>query len=197
MKASSSELTVAGSGEVDAGKLASLLKAFTPQDGAFENRVPRGPCAAGVRANYGELVHAVQGPACCIVAQGAKSVTLGAETFDYDAARMLVFSADVPVSGMVTQASPTAPFLRFKMDLDPAKLADLVVKNYPHGLPRTAESRAVYVTPTEPGVAGAIGIKGRRVLTPTRLATIDGKTVEWTQKSAMSNTNSKRTLRFS
>jgi hypothetical protein len=59
--------------------------------------------------NY--LVYGVQQSALCIVAQGAKSVMLGRDVFEYDASRMIAFSVDVPVASQVTRASYAEPFL--------------------------------------------------------------------------------------
>jgi AraC-like DNA-binding protein len=94
-------------------------------------------------------------PALCIVAQGAKSVLLGQEVYEYDASRMLVFSVDLRVAGQVTKASPAEPYLSFKLDLDPHKIAELVVKVYPHGLPRVPENRGVCVSPINLGIVNA------------------------------------------
>jgi AraC-like DNA-binding protein len=90
-------------------------------------------------------MHGVAQPALCIVAQGAKRVMLGEEVYEYDASRMLVYSVDLPVAGRITRASYSEPFLGFKLDLDPHKVAELVLKVYPHGLPRVHESRGLYV----------------------------------------------------
>lgn len=136
--------TVVGSSEPDVVRLASLIRAYAPHDGRFELRLP-GVYAIRVSRVNPDLVHALQRPALCIVAQGAKSVLLGQEVYDYDASRMLVFSVDLPVAAQVTKATPSEPYLCFKLDLDPHKIAELVLKVYPHGLPRVPESRAVYV----------------------------------------------------
>jgi AraC-like DNA-binding protein len=136
--------TVVGSSEPDVVKLASLIRAYTPHDGRFELRIP-GVHAIRVSRTNPDLVHALQQPALCIVAQGAKSVLLGQEVYEYDASRMLVYSVDLPVAAQVTKASPSEPYLSFKLNLDPHKIAELVLKVYPHGLPRVQESRAVYV----------------------------------------------------
>jgi AraC-like DNA-binding protein len=125
-------------------RLASLIRAYAPHDGRFELRIP-GVYAIRVSRVNPDLVHAMQRPALCIVAQGAKSMLLGQEVYDYDASRMLVFSVDLPVAAQVTKATPSEPYLCFKLDLDPHKIAELVLKVYPHGLPRVPESRAVYV----------------------------------------------------
>ncbi len=136
--------TVVGSSEPDVVRLAGLIRAYAPHDGLFELRIP-GAYAIRVSRVNPDLVHALQRPALCIVAQGAKSVLLGQEVYDYDASRMLVYSVDLPVAAQVTRASPSEPYLSFKLDLDPHKIAELVLKVYPHGLPRVPESRAVYV----------------------------------------------------
>jgi AraC-like DNA-binding protein len=87
----------------------------------------------------------MQRPALCIVAQGAKTMLLGQEVYEYDESRMIAFSVDLPVAAQITRASYAEPFLAFRLDLDPHKVAELVLKVYPHGLPRVQESCAVYV----------------------------------------------------
>jgi AraC-like DNA-binding protein len=146
--------TLVGSSEPDVVRLASLIRAYTPHDGRFELRIP-GVHANRVSRTNTELVHAMARPALCIVAQGAKSVLLGQEVYEYDASRMLVFSVDLPVAGQVTKASPAEPYLSFKLDLDPHKIAELVLKVYPHGLPRVPENRGICVSPVNLGIVNA------------------------------------------
>jgi AraC-like DNA-binding protein len=130
--------------EPDVVRLAGLIAAYAPHDGAFELHIPGVHAFRRSRTNT-ELIHAVAQPGLCIVAQGAKTVTLGEKVYEYDASRMLVYSVDLPVAAQVTQASYSEPFLGFKLDLDPHKVAELVLKVYPHGLPRVHESSGVYV----------------------------------------------------
>ena len=92
-----------------------------------------------------EPVHATLGPSLCIVAQGAKVVMLGSEVLEYDPARMLVFAVDLPVSGQLTRASRRDPFLGFKLDLDPARVAELAARVYPRGVPKPSDNRGLYV----------------------------------------------------
>ena len=133
-----------GAGEPDVVRLAGLISAYAPHDGCFELRIPGVYAIRHSRTNA-ELIHAMAQPALCIVAQGAKDVTLGQEVYEYDASRMLVYSVDLPVAAKITQASYSEPFLGFRLDLDPHKIAELVLKVYPHGLPRIHGSRGVYV----------------------------------------------------
>jgi hypothetical protein len=90
-------------------------------------------------------VHLTLSPSLCIVAQGAKVVMLGSEVLEYDPARMLVFAVDLPVTGQVTRASQRDPFLGFKLDLDPARVAELAARVFPNGAPKPPDNRGLYV----------------------------------------------------
>ena len=81
-----------------------------------------------------------------MIAQGAKTTMVGQEVYDYDASRMLVFSVALPVAAQVTQASHSVPYLALRLDLDPHKIAELVLKVYPRGLTPVQERSAVYIT---------------------------------------------------
>ncbi len=102
-----------------------------------------------------ECVHALRVPSLCIVAQGAKTVIVGDEVYEYDASRMIVFSVALPVAAQITQASHSDPYLALKLDLDPHKIADLVLKVFPHGLPPVQERSAVYITPVDASMINA------------------------------------------
>ena len=138
----------------DLAKLARLISAYAPHDGSFELRVP-GLHAIRVSRVNKECVHNVRLPSLCIAAQGVKTMIVGQDVYEYDAARMIVFSVALPVAGQVTQASPSEPYLALKLDLDPHKIAELVLKVFPHGLPPAQERKAVYVTPVEESVVNA------------------------------------------
>ena len=146
--------TVVGSSELDVRRLARLIIAHAPYDGRFELRVP-GVYAIRRSRPDPTLVHTVQRPALCIVAQGAKRVLLGQEVYEYDPARMLVFSIDLPLAAQVTRASPAEPYLCLRLDLDPHKVAELVLKVYPHGVPPVQEKRAVYVGRSSTSIVNA------------------------------------------
>ncbi|CTQ50516.1 AraC family transcriptional regulator [Jannaschia donghaensis] len=70
-------------------------------------------------------IHAVHEPAICIVVQGAKRVLLGEQVYEYDAARYLAVSFDLPIVGQVTQATPDRPYLCLKLDIEASLLAEL------------------------------------------------------------------------
>ncbi len=134
--------------------LAAFLQGHAPYDGHFNLRMPGVEVIRASRAS-GELVHGIARPALCLVAQGAKEVTLGSEVFEYDASRMLVYSVDVPISGRITRATPAEPFLGLKIELVPERIADLTLKVYPAGLPPTRRNLAISIAPSEPEILQA------------------------------------------
>jgi len=140
--------------EPHAAHLARLIAAYAPHDGSFELRIPGLHASRFSRINT-ECVHALRLPSLCIVAQGAKTVIVGQEVYEYDASRMIVFSVALPVAAQITQASRSEPYLGLKLDLDPHKIAELVLKVYPRGLPPVQERTAVYVTPMDESIVSA------------------------------------------
>ena len=66
-------------------------------------------------------------PRLCVVAQGRKRVILGERLYEYDAAKYLVVSVDLPVVAAVVDASRETPYLAFSMRLDPAAIAALAL----------------------------------------------------------------------
>ena len=130
------------------------MAAYAPHDGSFEMRIPGVHASRFSRINN-ECVHALRLPSLCIIAQGAKTVIVGDEVYEYDSTRMIVFSVALPVAAQVTRASYAEPYLALKLDLDPHKIAELVLKVYPHGLPPVQERNAVYITPAEESIVNA------------------------------------------
>jgi len=138
----------------DTSSLARLLAAYAPHDGSFELRISGVHASRFSHANK-ECVHALRIASLCIIAQGAKSVIVGDEVYEYDASRMIVFSVALPVASQVTRASHSAPYLSLKLDLDAGRIAELVLKVYPNGLPPAQERSAVYTTPVDVSIINA------------------------------------------
>ena len=79
-------------------------------------------------SNPSEPMPGVVQPALCIVAQGRKRVIVGDRVLSYDPARFLIITLDTPVVGQVVEASPDAPYLCIKIDLDPAEISALLIE---------------------------------------------------------------------
>ncbi len=135
-------------------RLAGLIAVHASYDGVFELRVP-GVHAIRISETNKEVMHGLQQASVCIVAQGAKSVLIGEDVHTYDAGGVAVYSVDVPVAFQITRASRVEPYLNLKIDLDPQKVAELTMKVFPNGLPRSQDSRALYIGQTDKHLVGA------------------------------------------
>lgn len=163
--ASVSGRTLAAPGAIGLRRLANQIARYTPHDGVFALRLP-GTFALRRSRMTTEPVHATLTPSVCIVAQGAKVVMLGAEVFEYDPARMLIFAVDLPVSGQVTRASEREPFLGFRLDLDATRVAELTARVYPRGVSRPKDTRGLYVGQATDDIIDAVSRLLDRVARP-------------------------------
>jgi hypothetical protein len=105
-------------------ELASLIEANTRIDGcSFPTPIPG--LHLSRHTSPTQPGKGVQCPTLAIVAQGSKQIMLGDEPFTYDPSHYLVVSIDLPVSGRVTAASKSTPFLGMSLDLDVKQIPSL------------------------------------------------------------------------
>jgi len=77
----------------------------------------------------------MSGTVMALIAQGAKTIMLGDRVYEYRAGQYLVASVDLPVTGNFTEASPQAPALGVGLILNPATVAELLLRAAPGDLP--------------------------------------------------------------
>ncbi|MCE1225240.1 MAG: AraC family transcriptional regulator [Geobacteraceae bacterium] len=86
-----------------------------------------------------EPITGVYEPSVCLVAQGAKRVMLGDDTFVYDAHHYLITSVHLPTVVQIIEASPEKPYLGLRLMLDLREISQLMVdSNLPQ--PRVQQS---------------------------------------------------------
>jgi len=66
-------------------------------------------------------------PSVCLVAQGAKRVLLGDDTYVYDAHHYLITSVHLPTVVQIIEASPEKPYLGLRLKLDQREISQLMV----------------------------------------------------------------------
>ena len=71
------------------------------------------------------LAHDISKPLVCLVVQGRKRVTLGADSFTFGAGESLLITSDVPTVSQITEASPAVPYRSLVLELDVRLIADL------------------------------------------------------------------------
>ncbi len=78
-------------------------------------------------------------PRICVIAQGAKRVLLGDDTYEYDSHHFLITSVDLPTVVQIIKASREKPYLGLILKLDQREISQLMVdSNLP--LPRAHQS---------------------------------------------------------
>ena len=78
-------------------------------------------------------------PRICVIAQGAKRVLLGDETYVYDPQHFLITSVDLPTVAEIIDASREKPYLGLVMKIDQREISQLMVdSNLPP--PRSQQS---------------------------------------------------------
>lgn len=66
-------------------------------------------------------------PSVCLVAQGAKRVRLGDDTYVYDAHHYLITSVHLPTVVQIVEASQSKPYLGLRLMLDQREISQLMV----------------------------------------------------------------------
>lgn len=97
-------------------------------------------------------------PMVCLIAQGEKQVTLAEEIFTYNAAQYLITSVDLPISGIIREATTERPYLALSLALNPALLSSLVLdiaRNAPAIVAKPVMTRGLAVTPLPPDLLDA------------------------------------------
>jgi AraC-type DNA-binding domain-containing proteins len=118
------------------GLLARMLKRL-PDCGIFETAID---ALSFVRRDATtEPASYMHEPSVCLIAQGAKRILLGKESYSYDANHFLITALDVPVVAQVTRASAARPYLSLKLKLDQRTVSQLMADSSVP-MPRAASS---------------------------------------------------------
>ncbi len=141
--------------EAEMTRLARLLYTYASHDGVVTL-----PISGLYVARYSgaglDFIKTFYSPSLGIVAQGAKSITVGQETYQLGKSQMMIHPVALPVALQATKASKSEPLLAVRLDLSPQRIAELVLKVYPQGLPPVKQWRAAYVMDADVGMINAV-----------------------------------------
>lgn len=144
-----------GALEAEMLQLARLISIHAPYDGGFSLSIPGLYVGRDSKIDT-DSVKTFYLPSMGIAAQGSKSIMVGREIYHYDGAQMHLIPIALPVALRTTQASTAEPFLGIRLDLDPKRIAELVLKVYPQGLPTVRKWSASYVTRADVRIVNAM-----------------------------------------
>ena len=105
-------------------EMSAIIARCTDSDGEFHTAI--GNLFFNRRSSPSQPLHTAQWPCFALVTQGAKSLTLSDEVFDYGVGDYLVVSLDLPVVSRVTRATAKVPHLGLGMAIDSARLKEVL-----------------------------------------------------------------------
>lgn len=98
-------------------ELLDQVKCIKWNEGFNETLVPGLKLIKTTKAN--DKTPSIQKPSICLVLQGAKKVIVGDQVLAYAPGEFIVASIEVPVTGLVTDASVQKPYLCLMLEVDP------------------------------------------------------------------------------
>ncbi|MBI5580168.1 MAG: AraC family transcriptional regulator [Deltaproteobacteria bacterium] len=108
--------------------LATSIARWTTECGRLETEISS-LALARLDAPTEPISHMYE-PSICLVAQGAKRVLLGGDTYVYDVRHFLITSVDLPTVVQVTKASREKPCLSLLLKLDRREISQLMVDSH-------------------------------------------------------------------
>ena len=108
--------------------LATSIARWTTECGRLETGIST--LALARRDAPTEPISHMYEPSICLVAQGAKRVLLGGDTYVYDVRHFLITSVDLPTVVQVIKASREKPCLSLLLKLDRREISQLMVDSH-------------------------------------------------------------------
>lgn len=106
--------------------------------------------------SVGNLTHGMTFPALCLIPQGGKDVFLGNRHFHYDPQTCLLTTAELPVVGQVTDASPERPYLGIMVKLDAMLVNSVALENASVSIDHPPSTSALGVHDIDPDLLDAV-----------------------------------------
>lgn len=103
-----------------------------------------------------EPIHSMYQPALCVVAQGCKRALLGEEVFRYDLGHYLIYTVDLPLTFQVEEASKDCPYLGFRLNLDAALVASVMMECRIESKKGAVSLKAMDVSPMDADLLDAV-----------------------------------------
>ena len=108
-------------------ELRALISKHAGPDTTPRHRIPN--LHLGIQPEPTPPCQIVVEPIFSLIAQGAKRIEVGDQSFDYHAGQFLVVSVDLPADARVVEATPDCPYLGCGLTLRPEIIASLLLES--------------------------------------------------------------------
>lgn len=134
-------------------ELVARIMMSLPQDGAIE---PLSGLHLARLSVPNVKIHSVLEPSFCVIAQGSKVVYVGESRYQYDPFNYFLATIELPRVSQVLEASPTQPYLSFRLVLDPNQVGSVMVEAGQFMPADKANIRAIDVSPLDTELLDAV-----------------------------------------
>lgn len=114
-----------------------------------------------------DCFHNVSIPAFCVIAQGSKEVLVGSDRYQYDPMHYLLGALELPIASRILEATQAKPYLSLRLDLDPILVGSVMVEASYSSPQRSANVRAIDVSPLDTPLLDAVVRLVRLLNTPS------------------------------
>ena len=134
--------------------LAELIQRYSKEDGHYRTAIPS--LFFTRRSNINEPQHGIYDTSLCVIAQGAKKVSLVQNRYIYTPTDYLIASVDLPVVAQVVEASPKVPYLALKLEIKSNDILEVLRDSQIEGNKKDSAKRGMYVSHLEKPLLNAI-----------------------------------------
>jgi AraC-like DNA-binding protein len=152
-------------------ELTQLIERYTGKDGFHETAIP-----SLSFTRFSEITGPTYGmymPSLCIIVQGRKEVLLAQETYVYSPADYLIASVNLPVTAIVTDASPENPYLALKLEFTPNQILEVLQESQLAVNKKENAKRGMYVSQIELSLLDAVTRLVRLLETPNDIPVLE------------------------
>lgn len=144
-------------------ELIQLIESHIEQDGSHPTSIPT--LVFSRYSNVTEPNYGIYKPSLCIIVQGKKEVVLAQEHYVYSPADYLIASVNLPITGIVTEASLENPYLALKLEFTPNQILE-ILKDTELTFHKDNTKRGMYVSRIELSLLDAVTRLTRLLNTP-------------------------------
>lgn len=142
--------------DIETAKLADLIAKLTPQEGTLDlsASIP-GLHVSRYSHMAPDTIKTFFSTSLIIVAQGAKAITIENNIFSFGKSQMILLPIALPVDIQITETSLSHPYLGLKLEIDPQKLSELVLKLRPIELSPVRQQPKEHIADTDVSIINA------------------------------------------
>ncbi|MFD1990302.1 AraC family transcriptional regulator N-terminal domain-containing protein [Paenibacillus nicotianae] len=142
--------------DIETVQLAHLISVLAPHEGTVDlSKYISGLHVSRYSYITPDTIKTFFSTSLIIVAQGAKAITIENSVFSFGKSQMILLPIALPLDIQITETSLSHPYLGIKLELDPQKLSELVLRLYPNGLSTTHQQSKGYIANTDSSIINA------------------------------------------